>query len=401
MNKLTEVSVKNDYKATCNHYRKLVYPLFLTLLVLLLTSSVQAKYSGGTGEPNTPYQIADANDMNEIGTHIEDWNDCFVLVNDINLAEYTGTQFNRIGTSSSNAFTGVFDGNGLTISNFTYTSNGTNGIGLFGYINDPNAIIKNLALIDPNVAAGTGDCVGPLVGRLKRGTIHNCSVQGGSSSGEWYVGGLVGQSYRDCAILNCYANAVVSGFRDVGGLTGQNQLRSVVSACYATGSVSGVGSGLGGLVGWNGSRISDCYTTANAFGTGNDIGGLVGINYLEGLISSCYAVGKVSGNFDTGGLVGENSGTIETSFWNIQTTEQSEGVGDGSPSGATGKTTLNMQKESTFSDVGWDFVEIWNIGENQTYPYLRVYPAGDLNHDGVVNWLDFAIFADHWLAGVE
>jgi len=58
-----------------------------------------------------------------------------------------------------------------------------------------------------------------------------------------------------------------------------------------------------------------------------------------------------------------------------------------------------MKKESTFTS--WDFVETWNIGENQTYPYLRVYPAGDLNHDGIVNLLDFAIFAGRWLTGVE
>ena len=58
-----------------------------------------------------------------------------------------------------------------------------------------------------------------------------------------------------------------------------------------------------------------------------------------------------------------------------------------------------MKKESTFTD--WDFVEVWGIGENQTYPYLRVYPAGDLNHDHSVTFIDFAIFADHWLAGVE
>ena len=64
-----------------------------------------------------------------------------------------------------------------------------------------------------------------------------------------------------------------------------------------------------------------------------------------------------------------------------------------------GKSTAEMQMESTFTD--WDFVEIWNNGENQTYPYLRVYPAGDLNHDEVVNLPDFAIFAYHWLAGAE
>jgi hypothetical protein len=42
-------------------------------------------------------------------------------------------------------------------------------------------------------------------------------------------------------------------------------------------------------------------------------------------------------------------------------------------------------------------VEIWNIGENQTYPYLRVYLAGDINKDGIVNFKDFAFVALQWM----
>ncbi|GAG85111.1 unnamed protein product, partial [marine sediment metagenome] len=47
----------------------------------------------------------------------------------------------------------VFDGNGHTISNFTYTSTDTDYIGLFGYVSGGNAEIKDLGLIDPNVDA--------------------------------------------------------------------------------------------------------------------------------------------------------------------------------------------------------------------------------------------------------
>ena len=67
--------------------------------------------------------------------------------------------------------------------------------------------------------------------------------------------------------------------------------------------------------------------------------------------------------------------------------------------GGQPKTTEQMQTQATFNDAGWDFVEIWNIGENQTYPYLRVYPAGDLNHDKKVNLLDFAVLGGNWLEG--
>jgi len=35
--------------------------------------SAQAKYGGGTGEPNDPYRIATAEDLNDIGRYEEDW----------------------------------------------------------------------------------------------------------------------------------------------------------------------------------------------------------------------------------------------------------------------------------------------------------------------------------------
>ena len=134
--------------------------LFTCLVICFLVSLAQAKYNGGTGEPNNPYRISDANDMNAIGADSNDWDKHFILVNDINLAEYTGEQFNMIGDykgyghPDNKPFAGVFDGNSHTISNFTYDSNGVNRIGLFEGVDGGE--IKNLGLIDPNVNAGTG-----------------------------------------------------------------------------------------------------------------------------------------------------------------------------------------------------------------------------------------------------
>jgi hypothetical protein len=81
------------------------------------------------------------------------------------------------------------------------------------------------------------------------------------------------------------------------------------------------------------------------------------------------------------------------SFWDIETS------GEPNSAGGTGKTTAEMKTMSTFTDAGWDFVEIWGIGENQTYPFLRTEPAGDSNHDKKVDLLDLAILASHWLQG--
>jgi hypothetical protein len=429
LSKLTEVSVKNDCKATCNHYRKLVYPLFLNLLVLLLTSPVQAKYSGGTGEPNNPYQIADANDLNEIGTHSEDWDAHFILTADIDLSgfEYT-TALIAPDTSSSNGFqgtkfTGVFDGNSHIIFSLDINDSGAGNdyIGLFGYVGIDGQVL-NLAVEDVNIKGD--DYVGGLIGESDLGTASNCCSTGSISGGN-YVGGLVG--YNHGTATNCYSSSLVSGTGDyIGGVIGWNDY-GIAYNCYSSSLVNGAGSYTGGLIGKdNGGTISNCYSTGIVSGT-YVVGGLMGINF--GTVTNCYSTGSISGDYKVGGLVGANQGSsisncyssgsvsgtgekvggliganyspVSNCFWDIQTSGQTIGVGYGSSDGVTGKMTAEMQMRSTFTDAGWDFIDIWDIGENQTYPYLRVYPTGDLNHNGVVNLPDFAIFSDHWLAGVE
>jgi hypothetical protein len=44
---------------------------FAFAILIITTASVpaQAKYSGGTGTPDDPYQIATAEDLNDIGNH--------------------------------------------------------------------------------------------------------------------------------------------------------------------------------------------------------------------------------------------------------------------------------------------------------------------------------------------
>jgi len=171
--------------------------------MLFLTCPVRAQYGGGTGEPNDPYLIYTAEQMNTIGTESNDWDKHFKLMADIDLGGYTGTDFNIIGKGLLPAFTGVFEGNGHTISNFTYSSTGEPCIGIFGYIDGPDARISNLGLIDPNVDGGTGVGVGPLAGWIDMGTITNCYVAGGNVTGKQQVGGLIGT----CAgvITDCYA----------------------------------------------------------------------------------------------------------------------------------------------------------------------------------------------------
>ena len=118
--------------------------IILLITMLSLSSPAYAKYSGGTGEPNNPYQIATAEDLMLLGGNPEDYDKHFILMADIDLAAYENSDFNSIGNLTS-PFTGVFDGNNNVISNFYYTSSKINYLGLFGRIHGSDTVIKNFA----------------------------------------------------------------------------------------------------------------------------------------------------------------------------------------------------------------------------------------------------------------
>ena len=339
----------------------------------------QGEYGGGTGEPNDPYLIYDANQMNAIGADSNDWDKHFKLMADIDLSVYTGTSFNIIGERYydsgwiENPFTGVFDGNGHTISNFSYTATDGDYIGLFGYVSDPNAEIKNLSLIDPNINTETVGQFGSLVGYLEHGTLTGCSVDGGSIS-LGSGGGLVG--INSGTISDCSLSANVSGDIIVGGLVGQNW-GGTISNCYSNGTVSGISQVGGGLVGANSGTITNCHSSATVSGL-LVLGGLVGGN--GGTITNCYTNGCVSGQSILGGLVGgHNSGSYTKCFWDNNVNPGLPGIGNTTNPNVIGESTTNMQIESTFTDAGWDFVgesvngteDIWKICEGEDYPRLQ------------------------------
>ncbi len=357
------------------------------IIILSLGVTAEAKYSGGTGEPNDPYLIATAADLNDIGNHEEDWDKHFILVNDVNLADYTGTQFKIIGTSRNNPFQGVFDGNDHKVWNFTWSSTGRDYIGLFGYV-DSDGLIKNLCLENIDVNAVNGDVVGGLAGN-NSGTIINCYSTGIVTGNGEFVSGLVGLNYG--TITNCYFTGSVSGHYSVGGVVGGNYVTFTITNCYSSGSVSGYNY-VGGFVGLNNGTITNCYSSSSVSGNDN-VGGLMGGNWYT--VTNCYSTGSVTGNLNVGGLVGDGDANyVNASFWDVNTTGQS------SSDGGEGKTTDEMKTENTFTDSGWDFIDIWNIGEKQTYPFLRTEPAGDLNHDKKVDLFDLAMLASHWLEGI-
>jgi probable HAF family extracellular repeat protein len=380
---------------------------------------VYTKYSGGMGEPNDPYQIATAEDLMLLGESPEDCDKHFILTADIDLdPNLPGRRvFDKavIGEDWL-GFTGVFDGNDHKISHLTIK--GVDYLGLFSQLGLllPVGEVTNLGVVDVNIT-GSGDHIGGIVGEIHSGSITECySI--GIVTGNQHVGGLVGYN-EEGSVYNCYSNGTITGVYRVGGLVGSNDDGSV-SNCYSTSMVNGeenVGGlagcsddsvsnsystgtvtgdyNIGGLVGYNeeDSNVSNCYSTSMVNGEEN-VGGLAGYNE-EGSISNSYSTGTVEGDYRVGGLVGyNNEGSVSNSFWDTQTSSQTTSAG------GTGKTTAEMQTASTFLDAGWDFINVWGIGEGQTYPYLRKYSAADINRDEGVNFDDLAILAENWLADI-
>ncbi len=327
---------------------------FLIAVVLsLCTIARPTEFAGGTGEPNDPYQIATAEQLDTLGKQPELWGEHFVLTDDIDLAgrSYSNALLGQGNNSThgfeGTAFTGVFDGQGHEIAGLVAMSDGE-FMGLFGRI-EPGASVRNLGVTDVRIRGrvqriirecGTGGLAGE-----NWGEIRNCYTTG-SISGTLEVGGLVG--HNEGLITGCFSQAVVRGHEQVGGLVGNSTSSGVLSDCYSVGPIAHGSYYVGGLVGQNGGRIDRCYTDTRLYEPGNQ----------------WY-----------GGLVGGGSGEVCQSFWNTQTS------GLSASAGGVGLETAQMQDLQTFLNAGWDFMgetvngtqDLWQILIEGDRPILRTF----------------------------
>ena len=59
--------------------------VILTITICIMSIPAYAQYSGGTGEPNNPYQIATAQDLIDLGNESNDYDKHFIMTADIDL----------------------------------------------------------------------------------------------------------------------------------------------------------------------------------------------------------------------------------------------------------------------------------------------------------------------------
>jgi hypothetical protein len=294
------------------------------LTFICLSASIVFAYSGGSGTSGDPYQIASKDDLLALAAVPADYNKCFILTADINMAGQVFTTAIIAPTSSNiyfqgTAFTGVFDGNSNKITNFTINGGSNSYLGLFGQVGASSAlVIKNLGIENFSISgSSSSECVGGLAGQSDGGNIINCYTAGTISGSASFVGGLVGYSYG--TITNCHATGTVSGISALGGLVGYIDRGGNITNCYSTSAVNSSNSSqyVGGLAGYNYSgSITNCCSTGAVSSTGSSVGGLLGYNYT-GNITNCYSTSSVSGSGIVGGLVGYNyygSGNITSCY---------------------------------------------------------------------------------------
>ena len=335
------------------------------------------------------YHIASEADLVKLAEFVNSGADTtgsiFIFDNDIDMSSVAN--FTSIGNDASHAFKGTIYGNGHVVKNLKIDST-SDYQGLFGYVQQ--ATIQDLGVEDANIKGGAYS--GILVGRAENAKLTNLYATG-TVSGSSFVGGLVG-SLKDSVLEKSYSTATVNAsMAAAGGLVGF-VVNSTLQTVYATGDVNctasgvvGIFTGTGGLVG----AMQSGGTIKNAFATGSVTtksggfnGGLIGFMSSDSssyTIDTVYATGNVTSSGGVnGGLIGAiNNGssvTIKNAIYNKNSV--SNGVGNASPDGITGKNYEQMLMKSVMQNAGFteDKGWVYKDGATPTFGNMTVSGGG-------------------------
>ncbi len=372
---ITRTAAGNEYECVTDDTTAYDSGTAVTLTATADAGSVFAGWSGGGCSGTDDCVVTMDSDKTVTATfapilEIHNWIDLqnmqsdpggyYVLMNDLDettsgYADYqSGAGFDPIGGSPGEGgipFTGVFDGQGHTITGLFINQPLEDYVGLFGYVDGGQAQIRNVKFTSINVTGH--NFVGGLAGMIVTDNdsgfarINNVDYVGLNNNvsiyGNYFVGGLVGASVQPesdyptgmsyLVIDDCHTSGAVSGNKMVGGLVGGNYNTITNSSFH--GNVYG-GIQTGGLVGGAGdhlypagfnffgaSQILNSFASAN-IQSDTPVGGLVGQlggNGDNSAVINCYSIGTVTqtlpgnGYYGAGGLIGAVSdGDIENSY---------------------------------------------------------------------------------------
>lgn len=223
------------------------------------------------------------------------------------------------------AFTGVFNGNGHTISNYKVGSEDGFSVGLFGCIS--NATVENLTV--ENASAEGTVMVGDVIGYAYCSTVSDITLKNGSvkayaseMSSEGMYAGVVAAGMASM-LVNCSAEAnieIPDNTANAGIVGGGLEVTSILG-CSGTGSVA---------------------AGDNCYGLGGISGCAFGAESVTGCSASDVVITAGEGSFWIGGITGYAGGyedesmgvsvtevtdcTIQNVEMNVP--EDTEGVGD-------------------------------------------------------------------------
>ncbi|MHB8370295.1 MAG: two-partner secretion domain-containing protein [Leptospirales bacterium] len=230
--------------------------------------------------------------------------------------------FVRVG-SGSTPFTGTFNGGGNVLSNLTINDSSNAHVGLFGSVGS-GGTVENLTLANANIlSTSTGTVFAGGIAGANSGTISGVSVTGtveGSDNTGSMTGGVAG--YNNGTLTNGWSGATVAGSGGVGyagGVTGWNDTGGTVEDSYFTGILGGA-SLMGGIAGKNAGTVTTTYTAS-----------------VEGY-----------NGMSNGALVGNNTGTLENSYYDAGLFPNAYGTNSGTTTNVNGLMPSQMNQTGNF-----------------------------------------------------
>jgi hypothetical protein len=186
----------------------------------------------------------------------------YTLTADITLSDWV-----PLCADAAHAFSGVFDGNGhtITVQSFNAAAVSANAyVGIFGYVkglsSTSKAAIKNLRIVSAVNADSTrngGQAAGLAAGYAARADLADITLEGNfrfnGIIGVVYLGGVAGWIEYGTVIKDCTSSLSVHGgggydvpldpnivvYNSVGGFVGLFKHSSEIRDCHTTGNVSG------------------------------------------------------------------------------------------------------------------------------------------------------------------
>lgn len=215
-------------------------------------------------------------------------------------------KWSPVGTASSKAYTGTFDGSGHTISGLYVNNGSTSNTGMFGYVGKTGQI-KDLTIAD-SIFISTANYAGAIAGDLA-GKMEGCHAAANVKvTGKSYVGGIVGELDTGGSVSGCSNEASVTATSSyAGGIAGRiySASGSALTDSYNKGDVTCT-SYAGGITGviYNGGTAQSVYSTGSIKATASSgiAGGITG-QLRYGSIKYAYAAGSLEGTV-AGGVAG-------------------------------------------------------------------------------------------------